>query len=279
MRSDCSFVRAASGVRFAYIEQGEREGPVVLLLHGYTDSHRSFDLLRPHLPESWRVIALTQRGHGRTDKPDTGYDIASMAADVPAFLDAIGVEQAILVGHSMGAAVALQAAADHPGHVMGAVVIGAFAGFSGNPGVDELHGEVSAFTDAVDPEFVLAFQESTFAEPIPQRFLDTVVGESLRCPAHVWRAVLAGLMAADPLAAARRCLAPVLLIRGDQDAFVPAADQLSLRNALPSARLVTMKGVGHAPHWEQPDNTAVLLRAFAGEVADTGAILRHAVFG
>src|SRR5262245_30804184 len=78
-RSDCSFVRAKNGVRFAYVEQGDREGPAVLLLHGYTDSHRSFDLLRPHLPESWRVIALTQCGHGKTDKPAEGYTIGDLA--------------------------------------------------------------------------------------------------------------------------------------------------------------------------------------------------------
>ena len=61
MRSDCSFVRTARGLRLAYVEQGEREGPAVVMLHGYTDSHRSFDLLRPHLPEAWRAIAVTAR--------------------------------------------------------------------------------------------------------------------------------------------------------------------------------------------------------------------------
>lgn len=279
MRSDCSFVRAANGLRFAYIEQGERDGPVVLLLHGYTDSHRSFDLLRPHLPESWRVIALTQRGHGRTDKPEAGYDIATMAADVPAFLDAIGVERAILVGHSMGAAVALQTAADYPARVGGIALIGAFANFRDKAAVLELAEQVRGFTDKVDPEFALAFQESTLAAMIPQSFLDTVVGESLRCPAHAWNGALEGQLGSDPVAAAHRCRAPALLIRGEKDAFVPAADQLALRDALPSARLITMQGVGHAPQWERPDEVAILLRAYLGELADIESTLSYAVFG
>lgn len=279
MRSDCSFVRAANGLRFAYVEQGERDGPVALMLHGYSDSHRSFDLLRPHLPESWRVIAMTQRGHGKSDKAQDGYSVESMAADVRAFLDALGVERAVLVGHSMGAAVALQAAADIPGRVCGVVLIGGFANYRGNASVVELMEEVAKFGDRLDPEFVLAFQESTLADMIPQSFLDLVVSESLRCPTHVWRAALDGQLNASPLAAARRCIAPVALIRGEWDAFVPHADQLALRDALGSARLFTMRTTGHAPLWERPEETANLIRGFVGELADAGALLRDAVSG
>jgi pimeloyl-ACP methyl ester carboxylesterase len=272
MRSDCSFVRTARGLRLAYVEQGEREGPAVVMLHGYTDSHCSFDLLRPHLPEAWRAIAVTARGHGRSDKPDAGYACSDMAGDVAAFLDALGVERAFIVGHSMGAGVALQTAAEHPERVAGLALIGAFAGFGGKAGVAELAAEVMRFEDEVDPDFALAFQESTFADPIPQGFLDTVIGESLRCPARVWKLALQGQLDSDSVAAARRCQAPALLIRGEHDAFVPHADQLKLRDALGSARIFTMRGVGHAPHWERPGETAALLTAFIAEVdgGDTG---------
>ena len=122
----------------------------------------------------------------------------------------------------------------------------------------------------VDPEFVLAFQESTFAEPIPQRFLDTVIGESLRCPAFVWRAALRGQLDAAIIDAALRCQAPALLIHGAQDALVPLSDQLTLRDVLPSARVFSMEGVGHTPHWERPAETAAPIHAFIGELTDTG---------
>jgi len=279
MRSDCSFVRAANGLRFAYVEQGERDGPVLLLLHGYTDSHRSFDLIRPHFPESWRVISLTQRGHGKSDKPQAGYSTGDMAADVDAFMTALGIERAVLVGHSMGSAIALQTAADFPGRVDGLVLIGGFAGYRDNANVDELAQEVAKFGAKVDPEFVLAFQESTIADMIPQSFLDVVVGESLRCPTHVWRAALDGQLSCEPVATARRCLAPALLIRGDWDVFVPHGDQLALRNALPSARLFTLPASGHAPHWERPEQSAQLIRGFMSELADSETMFRHAVFG
>lgn len=269
-RSDCSFARLSNGLRLAYVEQGRRDGPAVVMLHGYTDSHRSFDLLRPHLPEAWRVIALTARGHGQSDKPEGGYEAADMASDVRLSLDALGIERAIIVGHSMGSAMALQAAADYPECVAGLVLIGAFASFKDNAAVAELAHSVAAFQEQVDPEFVLAFQESTFAELIPQRFLETVINESLRCPAFVWRAALLGQLNAAIIDAALRSQAPALLIRGEKDAFVPLDDQLKLRDALASARVFTMAGVGHAPHWERPAQTAALIQAFVGELADAG---------
>lgn len=274
MIADCSFVRTADGLRFAYLEQGEREGPAVLMLHGFTDSHRSFDLLRPHCPESWRVIAMTQRGHGKSDKPQGDYAIAEMAEDVYRFLDALGVERAVIVGHSMGAAVALFAAAQRPERVAGLVLLGAFASFGDNPAMAELAAEVQTLSDPVDPEFIQAFQESTFAEPIPQRFLETVIGESMRCPAHVWRGALKAQLDAQILEVARKVRAPAALICGANDAFVPKADQLKLRQALPSARLHAMTGVGHAPHWERPGATAAQIAAFMGELMDAGAFCR-----
>lgn len=274
-RSDCSFARLSNGLRIAYVEQGARNGPAVVLLHGFTDSHRSFDLLRPYLPESWRVIAMTARGHGQSDKPPAGYEIADIASDVPLLLDALCIERAVIIGHSMGSAAALQVAADYSDRVAGLVLMGAFASSKDNAALAELEAEVSRLQHSIDPEFVLAFQESTFAEMIPQRFLDTVISESLRCPAFVWRAALQGQLGAAIFDAALRTQTPALLIRGEKDAFAPADDQIKLRDRLPSARVFTMQGVGHTPHWERPADVANLVGAFVGELADAGVLIRN----
>jgi len=276
--SDCAFVRLANGLRLAYVEQGERDGAAIVFLHGYSDSHRSFDLLMPHVPRAWRSIAVTQRGHGHSDKPHEPYAVKDFAADVPLLLDALNIDRAILVGHSMGSSIALQAAADYPDRVAGVALLGAFAAFQGNAAVDELGQAIQSFTESVDPEFVLAFQEATVAGMIPQRYLDTVVNESLRCPSRVWRRVFQGMQACDPLAAAERCRTPGVVIWGDADAFCPRADQLVLRDTLPEGRLFTLRGVGHALHWERPAETASILRAFVAELDDADPF-RDAVFG
>jgi pimeloyl-ACP methyl ester carboxylesterase len=262
---ECKFERLPNGLRMAYVEQGPGDGPAMVLLHGFTDSHRSFDLLRPHLPHSWRAIAPTARGHGRSDKPEASYELSEMAADVRALLDVLGVERAVVVGHSMGAAVATLFAAAYPERTAGLVLVDGFASFRDNEAVAELAAAVAAFSDAVEPAFARAFQESACAQPVAPDFIDMVVGESLLCPARVWKAAMAGMVSASILEAALRVQAQALLIYGDRDAFVPIADQVLLRDALPSAQVSVMSGVGHTPQWERPEEAAALIRRFLDE--------------
>lgn len=269
--SNFEFARLPSGLRMAYVEQGAGDGPAMVLLHGYTDSHRSFDLLRPHLPGNWRIIAPTARGHGQSDKPEATYELSDMAADVRDLLNVLGVKRAVIVGHSMGAAIALFFAAAYPERTAGVVLIDGFASFAGNQAVAELAAAVSGFDDCIDPSFARAFQESAFAQPVSASFVDMVVGESLCCPARVWRAAMKGMLRAPVLAAAAQVRAPALLIYGDKDAFVPLGDQMLLRDALPSAQTSVMRGVGHTPQWERPEQAAALIRRFLDEALDRDA--------
>lgn len=277
MISDCAFVRLNNGLRMAYVEQGSRDGIAVVMLHGYSDTHRSFDLVRPLLPRAWRVIAVSQRGHGHSDKPQSDYAMADFAADVPAFLDALGIERAVLVGHSMGAAVALRVAAEWPERVAGLALLSGFADFSGNAGAKELFELVAGFGEQIDPVFVRSFQASTIAAPMSQGFIEFVSNESLRCPVRAWKGAAQAMAACDPLADAARVRAPSMLIWGDKDDFVPRADQHALRRVLPAARLIALNGAGHAPHWERTADTAACLRAFITDI-DEPEMYARAVF-
>jgi len=89
-----------------YVEQGDQAaGLPVVLLHGYADSWRSFELVLLHLPKSIRAIAVTQRGHGEADKPASGYAVTDFADDLVVFLDVLGLERAVLVaGRASGCA-------------------------------------------------------------------------------------------------------------------------------------------------------------------------------
>lgn len=86
-----------------------------------------------HLPDHIRAYALTTRGHGDSDKPSRGYRLAEQAADVAAFLDAVGHEAAVVVGHSMGSYIAQQFALDHPERTVALVLMGAFRAIAGAP--------------------------------------------------------------------------------------------------------------------------------------------------
>lgn len=272
MNINCRFADLSTGVRLAYVEQGHREGLPVILVHGISDSHRSYDLVRPLLPSRWRVLAPTMRGHGLSDKPESGYAMRDFAADVAAFMDAIGVQRAVLVGHSMGTAIALQTAADYPARVAGIALIAAFAHLQDTAVLTELSAAVSEFGDSCGREFALAFQESTLANAIAQDFLDTVVSETLCMPGNAWQGAVQGLIDFEPCEAARRCQAPAMILWGDRDGICPRTDQHDLRAALPIARLFTLAGVGHAVHWERPADTAAHLRAFIADIEEAAAL-------
>src|SRR5687767_1188831 len=112
-------VTLANGLRLPYIEQGDPAGIPVIMLHGITDSMRSFEPVLPYLPSSIRAIALTQRGHGDAARPADGYTCGDFAADVPGVMDALGIARAVIVGHSMGSYDAQRVALDYPERVLG----------------------------------------------------------------------------------------------------------------------------------------------------------------
>lgn len=93
-------VTLASGLRLEVATSGR--GPAILFLHGYTDSWRSFEDILRRLPEDVHALAISQRGHGESDRPASGYHMADLAADAAVLLEGAGIAGAMVVGHSMG---------------------------------------------------------------------------------------------------------------------------------------------------------------------------------
>ncbi|QRN97111.1 alpha/beta hydrolase [Archangium violaceum] len=245
-------VQLSTGVQLHYVEQGRQDGPVLVLLHGYTDSYLSFDRVLPLLPRRFHVYALDQRGHGDSSRPSCCYSQSDFAADVAAFLDSQHIQRAVLVGHSMGSFIAQQVALEHPERVQALVLIGSAPTVHGNPVAADLMSYVDTLSDPIDPVFVRDFQASTFFRPIPPSFLDTAVSESLKVPARVWQASLAGLIAEDHSARLGEISVPTLVVGGDQDGFFPVSEQQALADALPQGSFALYTQTGHAPHVEQP---------------------------
>jgi pimeloyl-ACP methyl ester carboxylesterase len=174
----------------------------------------------------------------------------------------------VIVGHSMGSTNAQRFAIDHPDRLLGLVLAGAFATYRGNPDlVDFWESVISRLTDPVDPAFVREFQESTLARPVPAPFLDTIVKESLKVPARVWRAAFDGFFEDDVAGELGRIRTPTLiLLWGDRDAFCSRADEEALLAAVPGSRLMVYEGAGHGLHWEEPERFAADLAAFASQL-------------
>lgn len=268
--------RPANGLHIPYVEQGCLDGTPLILLHGVGDSWRSFETTLPHLDESIRVIAFTQRGHGDAEPPDGPWSFATLADDLAAFLDAVGVRRAFIAGHSMGAQVAQRFALNYPHRTQGLALLGGFTTLRGNAEVQSLWDSVLAdLRDPVPVEFVRAFQQSTLCGPVDADFFEMVVAESRKLPARVWRSLFAMFLREDFSAELPNIAAPTLVLWGDRDHVCPRADQDRLVTLIPNAWLACFRGAGHGVHWEQPAAVAAALNAFvaSGEPTPASGVL------
>ena len=256
-------VELPNQVKLPYVEQGDSSGVPVVLLHPIADSWHSFERVLPHLPNSIHAFALTQRGHGDASRPPEGYRPHDFSADLTAFMDALYLQGAVIVGGSSGGFVARRFAIDHPERTLGLVLLGSPSTLRDKPGVLEFwDSTVSKLMDPVDPGFVREFAERTLAQPVPQAFVETMVQENLKVPARVWRATFEGLLEDDTFGELNKINAPTLIVWGDQDAFLSRGDQETLEAAITGSRLVVYPGAGHAVYWEEPDRVASDLAAF-----------------
>lgn len=261
-----SKIRLASGVRLSYAEQGNRDGVPVILLHGITDSWFSFSPVLPLFDASCRVFALSQRGHGDSARPEGGYAVRDFAADVIAFMDALEIPSAVLVGHSMGSFVAQRVAFEAPQRVRKLVLVGS-ASTAHNEGVLELLREVEALSDPVPVEFARAFQDSTVYRPLPEDFMQKVTAESLKLPARVWRAAFKGLVEDNDDRRLNSIRVRTLILWGDRDTVFSRSEQEVLISRLPNAALKIYPETGHALHWERPEQFAHDLKQFINGMA------------
>lgn len=264
IRSDVRLASVAlpGGPTLRCAEAGDAAGDPVLFLHGYSDHWRSVAPILPLLRPALRVVAPDQRGHGGSERPAGRYDVATLADDAAALLDALGIERAAVVGHSLGSLVAQRLAAAHPERVSRLLLVASAASLVDHPVLRAFAAEVRALPDPLPRPFVERFQRDSTVRPVPDALVAALVDEGCRMPAQVWRAVADGLEAFDGRPDLPRITAPVRLVWGDGDAFFSRADQAALLAGLPAATLLTYTGTGHAPHWEEPARFAQDLLTF-----------------
>ena len=111
-----------NGLRLSYWDWGG-SGQTALLIHGLASTHHTWDLVAPILTRDFRVVALDQRGHGESDKPETGYDFATVVSDLNGAIQALGLGAPIIAGHSWGGNVAVEHAATFPDETKGLCLI------------------------------------------------------------------------------------------------------------------------------------------------------------
>lgn len=259
--------RVVDGTRLAVIDTGR--GAPVVFLHGFGASVYSWrHTLPPVVAAGHRVVAVDLRGFGSAEKPGSGYSNAAYVRLVVALLDSLGVAQSVLVGHSMGGAIAAEVALAHPARVRGLVLIDA-AGYGVRwPQVLRVARWplVGALATALRGRWIAArILRSTFARPgrvteadVDQYYApvaEPAYGRALRGVLREFRF--------DTLVGRLGTLAmPTLVVWGAEDQWIPVLDGSRLAAELPRAVFAVIPRAGHAAAEEAPDDVNRLLIAF-----------------
>ena len=260
----------AGDTRWSYYEGGS--GPTIVLLHGFADNKNVWldvaRLLTPH----FHLVIPDLPGWGESSRDmNANYDIDAQAARLQDFVQALGLGHFMLVGHSMGGAIAGVYAAEHPEHVSALALLDSL-GLKFNQNAiarESLAGkDPFAFSDRAGfwraTDLVLARHPD-----IPGRFVDALVADNVKNHAFIAK-VFDELRAPSQYLALQNRLGqltmPVmgLWCNGDKVIDISALD--SLRNGLVHASAIsasTLMGCGHMPQLEKPEETAQILTAFA----------------
>lgn len=249
----------------AYLSQSSDRA--LILVHGYSDSWRSFAEVLPRLAQTglaMPIYAVDLRGHGGSSQAASGaYTLSDFVADLAAFMEALQLSQAVLIGHSMGSVIAHTFALAHPDKAAALVLLGSTPTYAEHPAVLALKAEVDTFAEEgpAPVDFVTDFQASALFPMTSPAVLYRYVAESLLLPGRVWKATLAGMLQDDHSARLPDILAPTLIIAGGQDPFFGLPEQHALDTLIPDATLALFPEAGHTVHVEQPDDVVETIRA------------------
>lgn len=252
-----STVKINSNLSLSVASQGDDSGPTLVLLPGPTDSWRSYQMILDLIPTSIRTIAVSQRGHGDSDKPATGYRVEHFASDVVPLLDALSVERAVLAGHSGSCLVARRVAIDHPERVAGLVLEASPTTLVGDTRLQVfVESVVLRLEDPIAADFARAFVVDTSSDDMAPEVVDQFVEDLLKVPARVWRETFEGLLQYDDLNQLASIEIPALLLWGDNDRLVGRQMQEDLEAGMADAELVVYPGASHTPRWDDPSRFA-----------------------
>jgi pimeloyl-ACP methyl ester carboxylesterase len=251
-------LRLTDGRSLAYIDTGG-SGPALLLLHGYSDSSRSFSLLEPWLCD-YRLVIPDLPGHGGS-VIGAGMTVADFSDDIIALMTALSVERFAVIGHSMGAMIGIDLAARLPDVVVGLVTI------SGTvrpafPRGDLITGGILGLCDPIDPGDPFFDLWHACPHPVDPCFLAPISREAAAIPAKIWHGILACFSTLDLTDVAVQVRVPALCIAGSEDTLFDAGHRFAVEGALSKAQSVLMEGFGHNPHWEDAEKVSAVLHDF-----------------
>jgi pimeloyl-ACP methyl ester carboxylesterase len=253
-------VNLRTGVTLAFDDVGDGAAPPLILLHGVSMSKRYFHHQLETLGTSHRVLAVDLRGHGRSEKTADGHTIPQYARDLEAFIEALGIDQPVLLGWSMGAFVAWDYIEQFGTSTIAGLIVTDEAA-SDYKWDDFPHGLVDfatlhAFMTAVQDD-----RDQFLRDLIPQMFhreqsdtdLAWMFDECASLPVGATSGILYDQCVRDYRETVTKIDVPNLICWGRHDALLPVSGAQHLLEHTPGAELVIFEESGHCPFIEESD--------------------------
>ncbi|MDH7801377.1 MULTISPECIES: alpha/beta fold hydrolase [unclassified Rhizobium] len=256
------YVELPQGRRLAFIDS-RGPGPVLLMLHGFSDTSRSFSMLEPFFSE-YRLIIPDLPGHG-VSSAGQGLHVADFAETIDRFLTLMGVSRLFLLGHSMGAMTAIELAARRGDAIRALALISAT--LEPDFGAEsQLTRDILALRDPIMPTVGFLRDWYSCSQPVDQDFLSKMKQDAANMPAAIWHGIVTGFADTNLHHSASRIKKPVLCLAGSEDPLFDASHRQQLAEAFPGAEAVTLDGHGHNPHWENPQGVSTQIADFFADV-------------
>ncbi|MDL1910673.1 alpha/beta fold hydrolase [Chloroflexi bacterium CFX6] len=241
-----------NGIELAYARRGK--GTPLVLLHGYPLDHHIWDDVTPMLEDKFDLILPDLRGFGDSTTVDAPYAMDDFASDIAGLLDRLGIQKAAIAGHSMGGYVALAFARLYPDRVNGLGLVSSQA-LADPP--DRKEGRYKSAAEVAEKGIggvVDAMTTKFTTDPRLQEFArKNMEGQQ---PAAYIGALKAMAERYDSTSLLASMNYPVVVVHGDADALIPLERAREVRDAVPHAHFLELKGVGHLPMMEASRETA-----------------------
>ncbi|HLL54334.1 MAG TPA: alpha/beta hydrolase [Myxococcaceae bacterium] len=254
----------ANGIQLAYESRGE--GPPLLLISGVGYGGNFWRPFAALLVDAFRVITFDNRGAGASSKPPGPYTTRQLAADAAGLLDALGIEAAHVVGHSLGGMVAQELALGFAGRVRKLVLASTVGGPNHVPIPPDALELLTNRQGEPMELFRRGVQVATargFAERHPEKVTELlqVKQASPVAPAEYAAQVAAGA-GHDAETRLPNLTCPTLILTGGEDRVIPPENALLLAARIPGARVERVSGAGHLLFFERPEVLARLVKSF-----------------
>ncbi len=257
------------GLRLRAVEEGT--GPAVVFGHGLLYDGRIFEPQARALAGDHRVVVLDFRGHGGSGIPPGAWTIGDHVRDYVTAMDALGIERAAVVGHSLGGMAALHVALEHPDRVRALVLIAASAAAEtlvkrGRYLTLAAIARVFGMQPWLLREASKAMFGATYRRTEPKRVKRWLGLPAQMEPAVLYRAVR--MVTARPSVTRRlpEIRAPALILVGTEDETTPPPRARAMAQGIPDARLEVLPRAGHMLTIERPEETARLIGSFLREI-------------